>query len=187
MVRKAMVLITAFAAASSSIAAQATSLHSLEGRRIRLKAVRFFWLYDTDLDAYDWAEGTLAGVASDSITLLLEDGGDTLTVPIQEIAQLQVFEGRRSGFLRGLGYGFLSGAAIGVLWAIFEGNDPEGTFLGMNVGAKMLYYGGGLGLIGTLVGGVAGAVSKYDSWDGVDLEVSSGLSGGPMVSIQFSF
>lgn len=52
------------------------------------------------------------------------------------------------------------GLGLGVIAGFIEGDDPEGTFLRFSAGDKAVFYGGALGIGGSLIGVIIGSVAR---------------------------
>ena len=76
---------------------------------------------------------------------------------VKEVRYLSPGQPRLKGVLTGAGFGFLSGAAGGVIIGFAKGSDPHpGELFEMTAGNKAAVYGWLLGTLGTLVGGIVG-------------------------------
>jgi len=94
---------------------------------------------------------------------------------------------RRTG--RGIGIGFLVGAAIGGVVGITR--QPTGGFLDPGRGGRAVAAAVLLGVPGMVIGGMVGHATKVDVWRRVDLPpVRVGIvpsSGGVLLSASFAF
>jgi hypothetical protein len=104
---------------------------------------------------------------SDPMVFQLEGRTDSVTFRRGEITSLERSEGTRSRGRRGMGIGFLSGVAIGVVAGLaYQPNcDPAETVgycqtKGGAVAEGSVY----LGFLGTIVGGAFGLLVRSDKW-----------------------
>jgi hypothetical protein len=133
--------------------------------------------------------GTLVALTRDEITLRSPaDDGLEFRVPRISVTQVEVSQGQRTRWLRGLGLGFLGGAAAGAVFGFVldeDGNDlrPE------HAAAAGAVFGG---IAGGLIGTVAGATTRVDRWCALPLTSESRVSistmrRGRAVSVQLTF
>ena len=125
--------------------------------------------------------GTVVGQAGDTL-VVLSAPRDTVRVTLTTLDFLEVSGGRRAHVGRGMGLGFLVGAAGGAAIGA-AAIDSEWRGVGALLGAGV----GGLG--GLLVGAVVGSAVRTERWDaapGWDLGVSVLRAGaGLRVAIRF--
>lgn len=108
--------------------------------------------------------GAVRRVTADSITLMTGSPG-TVTLVLTEIAKLEVSDGMRRRWKRGMGLGLAAGAATG---ATLGSLDAEG-FLGSREAAVAIgavVY----GVIGTVAGGLIGLGTTTERWRPVSLD-----------------
>lgn len=67
---------------------------------------------------------------------------------------------RRGSVGRGMLWGSLSGALIGVAAGLIEGDDPVSSWFGFSATEKAAIYGVSLASVGALTGAIVGAVAK---------------------------
>lgn len=107
-------------------------------------------------------EGNVASIMGDSLVLETADG--TRAFSDSRLDDLKVSVGSRSrwaeGFLTGLGVGALSGAVLGYA----SGDDHGDGFLNFTAGEKAAILGGGLGIVGSAIGALAGALNPREGW-----------------------
>jgi len=103
--------------------------------------------------------GELLAVKESTLILLNHDNLSQITENIGEIKHIGIE--KKSGFLKGLGYGLLIGAASGAALGFLSGNDESGLFF-TTAGQKA--WGGALvfGILGASIGGIWGAVKGID-------------------------
>lgn len=98
--------------------------------------------------------GELIAVKQDSLLLLGFESSRDITVNLMDIQMVKVSKKSNTGL--GIGLGFLAGAIPG---AIVGAASDDGYF---GAGASALIVGGFFGLIGAIIGGVAGATAGSD-------------------------
>jgi hypothetical protein len=113
--------------------------------------------------------GTVLALRGDTLVLQTAANPDTLLLPWSGVTGLEVSRGRRRQVREGIGFGFLAGAAFGMLIGLADGDDPPDSFIAFSAGEKALFAGAVLGGIGAVVGGVLGAASPTDRWERVPL------------------
>lgn len=74
------------------------------------------------------------------------------------INKMQVWRKGRVG--RGILWGAVTGAIIGIGAGFIEGDDPVDTWFGISAGEKAAIYGTVLSLSGTIIGAIVGAAAK---------------------------
>jgi hypothetical protein len=111
--------------------------------------------------------GRLLAVRQDS--LFLEEAGrkDSTLVLWPQVSRIEVSRSRRGHTLRGMGIGLLVGAAGGAAVGLAAGDDPPGL-ISFSAGDKAALGGVAFGVLGSLIGAIAGSVPS-DSW--VDVPV----------------
>ncbi|MGQ0702045.1 MAG: hypothetical protein ACT4PM_02800 [Gemmatimonadales bacterium] len=129
------------------------------GTEVRLRAPRASGESPRDL------RGTVEEVRGDTITIRRLNNELSRWVWTSDArTELLVHGGKKSSADRGLAYGGLAGAAVGIGLGIMLGDDPPGTWLRFTAGEKALLLGGGLGATGGFIGLVIGALSRRDIW-----------------------
>jgi len=107
--------------------------------------------------------GELIAVKENSLLLLKRETGADVSVDIGEIRIIEIV--KESKVWKGIGYGLLGGAVIGVLVGYLLGDDPPimgtGPIL-MTDDEKALGYGFYIGLFGATLGGIIGAHAGVD-------------------------
>ena len=112
--------------------------------------------------------GTVAALSADS--LVLDDQGTYLPVPIIAMTKLEASRGQKSRVGRGAGIGFLVGAGLGAGVGFAFGKGLEDAHL-CDCHTVMMAVGGlGVGALGALLGAAAGAGSKTERWEEVPLD-----------------
>ena len=107
-------------------------------------------------------EGRLLGLEADSVLLgnvqsLLES--KPTYISINEIKSIRIK--KKSGFLKGFGYGLLIGGGTGAIIGFASGDDPPGLF-SMSAEDKAGIGAISLGLLGGIIGSVAGLLEGKD-------------------------
>ncbi|MEJ7813164.1 MAG: hypothetical protein WKG32_22330 [Gemmatimonadaceae bacterium] len=158
-------------AGATGLAAQARTLPSLEpGARVRVTAPSL---------SRGLRVGTVAGVRGDSLDLKVAGRDTTVTVSASELTRLEVSRGQRRQGRKGMGMGLLIGAAGGAVLGYASGDDESG-FIAFSAGEKAVLSGVVFGVLGTVIGGLAGLSSQTDRW------VSLPLDGGPTTRARLS-
>jgi hypothetical protein len=118
-----------------------------EGDRIRMEIAR----------VTDDPEGRFVRTAGDSLWYNLRFLPDTFATDLRVVQRLQVYRGTRHAVgryaLKGLAYGFLAGAAIGLVAGI--SNPKSAEFFG-GVAGTAAFTGGLIGAPATVIGGLLG-------------------------------
>jgi hypothetical protein len=114
-------------------------------------------------------KGLVVATDAETLTLSLE-GGATRDVAWSSVRKIDVSRGRRSaggGFLRGAGIGLAAGATVGALAGALSGDDPpcQDCWFRFSAGEKAAIDGVLLGGVGTILGGVTGAVAPGERWE----------------------
>lgn len=100
--------------------------------------------------------GELLAVQGQELVIALSDSFTKVNLHIDEIKTIRIV--RKSNFLKSLGIGLLMGGGTGALIGFSSGDDPPGWF-SFSAGQKALIGGFALGLIGSGIGGLVGAIS----------------------------
>jgi hypothetical protein len=118
----------------------------------------------------------VSAVRGDSLVLLRDGSAESITVPFDQMTQLDVSSGRRDRMGAGLGVGLVAGAAIGGLLGAATYQKPSCNsgdfFCGLgDVGAGGSAAGGAIlgGVGGALVGLLIGSIVHTERWDAVPL------------------
>ncbi len=162
------VLVIALAAAADLAAQQDTLV--VPGARVRVTAPTV---------AENHLVGTVAAVDADTLVLGVNHGTSScfgqgvtimkLSIPFASMTSLEVSRGKKSNVGKGLGIGFLAGAALGAAIGFAAGDDPPG-FLAFSSEQKAA-AGAILGsLAGGVIGGVVGATGPSERWETVPLD-----------------
>jgi hypothetical protein len=133
--------------------------------------------------------GTLVSSTPERLTLRsLADDQAEVQLPRPAVTQVEVSRGQRTRWRRGLGIGFLGGAAAGSVLGIVLGAD------GNDLRAEHAAAGGAFlgGIAGGAIGTVAGATTRVDRWEPLPLTNASSLGfsttrRGAAVSMQMTF
>jgi hypothetical protein len=100
------------------------------------------------------------------------------------------------GALRGAGAGLVIGSAAGGVVGLVSGDSGRDCWFFCTAGEKAIVYGGALGLLGTVVGTIAGVTSPGEKWRTVEraagrprasVDVRPAKGGGAGVSVRLSF
>lgn len=110
--------------------------------------------------------GNLVTLSADTCVLHVEGRDASLSLPIASLTKFEVSRGRKSNALKGLGIGFLGGAAVGALIGL--GLDEEGGEV--SAGTWALIGAAPGAVVGAVVGVAVGASTKTDRWEVVPLE-----------------
>lgn len=136
---------------------------------------------------------TLQGWSAESIAVTRADG-QRHAFARDTVRLLRVSRGLRTrgqGAWHGAKIGFLTGAAVGVVAGLFDGDDPADTFIAFTAEEKAVYLGAFTGAIGGTLGLLVGAASPGERWERVPLErlpsVTVGRSGAVQVGLRFPF
>ena len=100
------------------------------------------------------AEGELIAVKQNSILLLGSSSGAEVSIDVPDIKTIKIV--KKSRVLSGLGLGFLIGGGAGAGLGLLSGNDQPGWF-SWTAGAKAIVLGGTFGIVGGIIGLIAGA------------------------------
>ena len=109
-----------------------------------------------------WSEGIAARIDSDTLVVRSRDGTSEESVAVSEIVRIQRYTGSKmgKGALIGGGIGFLTGALLGAVSCSEEN-------IVCDTGSGAVAGGLSLGILGALIGLVAGAATS--SWADVDM------------------
>jgi len=115
--------------------------------------------------------GTFESSDSNSIKIRSKQFNSLRAIPLKSVRKFELSQGQKSfGAVKGAGIGFLVGAGIGVLYA-FTSHSGE-TPLNAAPGAGIII------LSFTTIGGILGAVIKYENWKELPLEyIKAEISG----------
>jgi hypothetical protein len=103
--------------------------------------------------------GELLALQGEDLVIADKSSYEKVIVSFDEMKSIRIV--KKSGFLKGIGLGLLTGGATGVLLGFAGGDDDPGWF-SMTAGEKAALGGLALGIIGTGIGGLCGAVSGID-------------------------
>jgi hypothetical protein len=122
--------------------------------------------------------------------MLAQASGEMLTVSTGSITRLDVSRGprpRSAGFGRGLAFGFLGGALVGIVTGLADGDDvcepTSWCIFQMSAEEKALAGGVAFGALGGLAGGVVGAALPGERWQRVTPRAHWTLTPAPGGSI----
>ena len=105
-------------------------------------------------------KGELIAVKENSLLLKEYDSGADLSVDIGKIQLIEIV--KESKVWKGIGYGLLGGAVIGVLVGYLLGDDPPTTVPIITDDEKALALGIMCGITGGALGGIGGAIAGKD-------------------------
>lgn len=148
----AVVIVSAVAHASAALA-QAPAPVDV-GSRVRVTA--------PSLDLME-AVGTVQQVSADGVLVQFEAPRRLVTLDRSTVTSMEVSVGQRRAIGKGIGVGLLVGAGSGALIGLASGDDDPGL-IAFSAEEKALALGLGLGLIGGVVGLIAGAAHRSDVW-----------------------
>jgi hypothetical protein len=109
--------------------------------------------------------GTFLTLSDGSMQFASVSGDEPRTISLSSITRLDVSRGRKSHPWRGAGVGFLAGALAGAIIGSGSGADWD-----LPAEHAALLGAGFLGLVGTVVGAVAGLSIKTERWEEVPLD-----------------
>lgn len=112
--------------------------------------------------------GRLVAIDDYGVVVRFDGHRAPFRVPREVVARLEVNRGGRRNVLKSVGIGFGVGALAGVAIGMASGDDPEGL-LAFSAGEKAAVFGVGLGVIGAVVGAVAGISERAPRWEPVEL------------------
>ena len=104
--------------------------------------------------------GELIAVKENSLLLKEYDSGADVSVDIGKIQLIEIV--KESKVWKGIGYGLLGGAVIGVLVGYLLGDDPPTTVPIITDDEKALALGIMCGITGGALGGIGGAIAGAD-------------------------
>ncbi|MCO4098137.1 MAG: hypothetical protein HEQ38_01830 [Gemmatimonas sp.] len=110
--------------------------------------------------------GLLQQQSRDSLTIDFANG-DRETLALDQLARLEVSDGRTSYLAHGMGYGFVAGALVGAAVGMSASDVGNDIIPPVAVVAVTGVVGG---LAGTVVGGVLGALGQRERWTKVRAE-----------------
>ena len=110
--------------------------------------------------------GALVSWEGNRLLLREEARGETLAVPLAQVARLEVSRGLRSNAGRGALIGLVVGVAVGVPLGLAAYEDTKRAFYGItpSQGQWVLGFGAGGGAVGALVGALIGEWHKTELW-----------------------
>ena len=155
------------------------------GARVRVKAIA---------SQAPWVRGELISLVSDSVSIRVTDGADTVHLPRNTLAQVQVSQGIHArtghGALLGLGIGAGTGLVLGLAAAAQSCHGAR--FCEIRIGPEdVLAFTALLGGAGAGIGAMIGAVSHGERWQRVEWPRVAGRWGptsrGKMVGITLRF
>ena len=115
------------------------------------------------------AQGPVIGAirsVSDSAIVVAPASARAVTIPWSSVNRLEISRGRSTNAWRGLGIGALGGAVTGVILGLAAGEDcgRSNSFVCFDRGSLALAGGVGFGVIGGVIGLVAGAFRTHENW-----------------------
>jgi hypothetical protein len=126
----------------------------------------------TQLDGTPWETTDITGIWGELIAvkpnslLLLDASGKDVSADIADIKAIRIM--KKSKFWTGAGIGVLIGGAAGAILGYSSGDDDPGMMFTFTAGQKALMGGIGFGLVGLLLGGIAGAGAGTDNTFQID-------------------
>lgn len=107
--------------------------------------------------------GTIQAPHGDSLVIRPDNRDTSVVIPMMLVQRVEVSRGVRRHVARGLGYGFLTGGALGVVLGLAT-RPPENNFLISSRSEQAVVGGIYLGVLGGVIGLVVGASSKTEDW-----------------------
>jgi hypothetical protein len=142
--------------------------------------------------------GTLISNDAETVVVTDEARGATWRIPAADIARIEKTSRTRFGVGRGAGYGLLIGAGLGAAMGAITYSPCRSTgFMSCFMtpasrAQNALWYGAGLGVVGVVVGSIAGLAGSRDTW--VDITptrmtriVIAPTSNGAAIGVSFGF
>lgn len=112
--------------------------------------------------------GTVVTFHTDTLVFQPAGSRDSVAIPASALTRLEVSAGRRRPILKGMGIGFLVGAATGVILG-FASGDSENGWWDWTAEQKAGIGGAVLGSVGAVAGGVIGATRVTERWARISL------------------
>jgi hypothetical protein len=110
-------------------------------------------------------EGILVGVEGSELLIAPGGASEVVRVETDGAWRIQVPGGERRQAMKGAGYGAGGGALLGVILGLASGDDPDSCWLMcFTAGEKAAMGGASLGIVGGVIGLVAGALTKETVW-----------------------
>lgn len=163
-------LLAALAIPPSLAAAQATPSVQ-EGSRVRLTVPSL---------GLDGDVGTVEDAGERALVVRFDFPWRTARVERADIERMEVSVRRERRVLRKVGIGALAGAGTGAVVGLLSGDD-EGGFINFTAEEKALMLGSAMGVLGGVVGLVAGIVVRHDVWKGAAVPPRPGAKVHPIV------
>ena len=130
------------------------------GARVRIKATG---------SRAQWVRGELVSLTSDSVSIRVAEGVDTVQLPRSTVAQVQVSQGIHARTGPGALLGLEIGAGTGLLLGIAAAADSCTEFCENKVGPEeVLAITAVFGGVGAGIGALIGAISHGERWQRVD-------------------
>jgi len=111
--------------------------------------------------------GELVRVAGDTVVILSSERTATALVVAAGL-QLELSAGTHRRTLRGIGLGFLVGAAFGAGLGLATYEEQPESYFDWGPGFAALGYAVVFSVPGMVIGGIVGANSKYEAWRRID-------------------
>lgn len=122
--------------------------------------------------------GTAVTFRSDTL-VFQRAGSQAVVIPASALTRLELSTGRHRPILKGMGIGFLVGAATGVILG-FASGDSENGWWDWTAEQKAGIGGSVLGTVGALAGAVIGATRVTETWTRVSLgSAATGVGPSP--------
>ena len=113
-------------------------------------------------------QGVFLGVEGSEFLISPEGQSGVLRLQSDRIDRVQVPVGERGQAMKGAGYGAAGGALLGVVLGLASGDDPDSCWLFCYTAEEKAALGGAsLGIVGGVVGLIAGALTKETVWNDV--------------------
>jgi hypothetical protein len=104
-------------------------------------------------------QGELLAVQGEDLIIADRESYEKVVVNFDELKSIRII--KKSGFLKGVGLGLLTGGGSGMILGLAGGDDPPGWF-SMTAGQKAALGALALGILGAGIGGVGGAIGGID-------------------------